>query len=277
MVKRIFKSLLRFDCFSIGTTSSKKYFPEEILVEVLMSCCLSSPSSSAQPLQKLGCFILCCCDGLSLLRCHSGCYLLWNPSTNESVRLPNHEFSHTTGRTTTYGLGYDSISDDYKILMVASTARPPNRIHPAGGIQNQTFGLAFVHAAFHWIVRGDNSSSKYFVTSFNISNETHGEISLPEGISNILKHRRCDFRCVVSAFDGLFYLPRRWGDGNFKVMGNERIWCQRNLDSIMYYTRPSSIITQNICLQRVKCYSDFVLADLGHPKEHMNCSLNIAD
>ncbi|KAM3302652.1 hypothetical protein P3S67_017154 [Capsicum chacoense] len=170
------------------------------------SCCLSSPSSSAQPLQKLGCpsnhkhyVILCCCDGLSLLRCHSGCYLLWNPSTNESVRLPNHEFSHKT-----YGLGYDSISDDY------STARPPNRIlalksgswknidnHPAGGIQNQTFGLAFVHAAFHWIVRG----SKYFVTSFNISNETHGEISLPEGISNILKHRRCDFTCVVSAFD----------------------------------------------------------------------------
>ncbi|PHT77438.1 hypothetical protein T459_20960 [Capsicum annuum] len=153
MVKR-FKSLLRFDCFSIGTTSSKKYFPEEILVEILIrlpvkslvrfrcvskswktlisdeyfkakhcnhakknkkiliarmlfddvgighwdfscsyySCCLSSPLSSARPLQKLGCPSnhngynkICCCDGLSLLLCPSGGYLLWNPSTNESV------------------------------------------------------------------------------------------------------------------------------------------------------------------------------------------------
>ncbi|PHT44095.1 hypothetical protein CQW23_18120 [Capsicum baccatum] len=226
------------------------------------SCCLSSPSSSAQPLQKLGCpsnhngyNIICCCDGLSLLLCPSGGYLLWNSSTNESVRLPNHDFSHTTGRTTTYGLGYDSISDDYKILNVfASTARPPNRIlgswknidnHPAGGIQNQTFGLAFVQAAFHWIVRG----SKYFVTSFNISNETHGEISLPEGISNILKHRHCDFRCVVSAFDEML---------------------------CVYSTCQDDGETETLKLWRVKCCSDFVLADLGHPKEHMNSSLNIA-
>ncbi|PHT77436.1 hypothetical protein T459_20958 [Capsicum annuum] len=246
MVKRIFKSLLRFDCFSIGTTSSKKYFPEEILVDVLMrftvkslvrfkcvskswktlisdeyfkgkhrnhaknnkknlvsrmvvdvgighwdySCCLSSPSSSAQPLQKLGCpsnhksyVILCCCDGLSLLRCHSVCYLLWNLSTNE--------FSDTTGRTTTYGLGYDSISDDYKILMVASTARPPNRIKLLGW---HLFMLHFIGSS-EGIIHHPSILSLHLIYQMR----PHGEISLPE-----LKHRRCDFRCVVSAFDEMF-------------------------------------------------------------------------
>lgn len=43
-------------------------------------------------------------------------HFLWCPSTNESVVLPNPEFPPHF--SCTYGIGYDSTSDDYKILKI---------------------------------------------------------------------------------------------------------------------------------------------------------------
>lgn len=43
-------------------------------------------------------------------------YLLWNPSTGESIRLPDAQLSpDQSGRM---GLCYDSTSGDYKILYI---------------------------------------------------------------------------------------------------------------------------------------------------------------
>ncbi|PHT84335.1 hypothetical protein T459_12778 [Capsicum annuum] len=61
--------------------------------------------------------ILCCCNGLYLLWSYTGAgHLVWNPSTNESVELPDHEYPAAT--RSTYGLAFDSINDDYKILKI---------------------------------------------------------------------------------------------------------------------------------------------------------------
>ncbi|PHT50815.1 hypothetical protein CQW23_10562 [Capsicum baccatum] len=165
----------------------------------------SLSSLSAQPLQKL-CFpsthkpqryvILCCCDGLCLLwSCSGAGHLLWNPSTNESVELPDHEYPDAT--CSTYGLTFDSINDDYKILKIDNkgSLTSPNKIfalksgcwrnidnHPRGlvnGMRGDN-SLAFVRGAFHWISK--DNLSRYFMISLNISNEVYGEISLPEGI-----------------------------------------------------------------------------------------------
>ncbi|KAF3624239.1 putative E3 ubiquitin-protein ligase UPL1-like [Capsicum annuum] len=96
-----------------------------------------------------------------------------------------------------FGLGYDLISDDYKIFATVIGTyghRRPNKIlslksgswreidnHTRGSCSSG--GLAFVRGAFHWILKDD--LLKYFVISFNISNEVYGEISLPEEICNI--------------------------------------------------------------------------------------------
>ncbi|PHU20456.1 hypothetical protein BC332_11607 [Capsicum chinense] len=165
----------------------------------------SLSSLSAQPLQKL-CFpsthkpqryvILCCCDGLCLLwSCSGAGHLLWNPSTNESVEFPDHEYPDAT--CSTYGLAFDSINDDYKILKIDNegSLTSPNKIfalksgcwrnidnHPRGlvnGMRGDN-SLAFVRGAFHWISK--DNLSRYFMISLNISNEVYGEISLPEGI-----------------------------------------------------------------------------------------------
>ncbi|WMV57390.1 hypothetical protein MTR67_050775 [Solanum verrucosum] len=190
-------SLLRFKCASKfwKTIISDQYFKvkhynyaknnKKILITGLsqipeagthISYYCSSLSSS-QPLQNLCCpsnhkpcnyIILCCCDGLALLCCRRGDHLLWNPSTNESVQLPNHEITSLFGST--YGLGYDSISDDYKILrvehMVNGRGRPSKILalksgswrkignHPRG-FRNKIIpcknSLPFVRGAFHWL------------------------------------------------------------------------------------------------------------------------------
>ncbi|KAF3657056.1 hypothetical protein T459_28634 [Capsicum annuum] len=189
-------------------------------------CCSLSSLSAHQPLQKLclpsnhkphGYLILCCCDGLCLLWFYTGAgHLLWNPSTNESVQLPDHhEYPNAT--LSTYGLAFDSINDDYKILKIDNngSSTPLNKIfalksgcwrnidnHPRGFV-NSVCGensLAFVRGAFHWICK--DNLSKYFMISLNISNEVYGEISLPEGICNIPNSRIC-LKRGISVLQGM--------------------------------------------------------------------------
>ncbi|KAM3198797.1 hypothetical protein P3L10_034462 [Capsicum annuum] len=128
----------------------------------------------------------CCYDGLVLIKLRDypqyarAILLLWNPSTRESTVLPRTEFSLT--KDYSFGLGYDSTSDDYKILKIDDAARCEilalksgswRKIdtHPAGVfpvLSDTEDSLAFVHGAFHWL---DSSLEKTLI-SFSISNDT---------------------------------------------------------------------------------------------------------
>ncbi|PHU01703.1 hypothetical protein BC332_31490 [Capsicum chinense] len=139
--------------------------------------------------------IHCCYDGLVLIGVRNYpdkdfILLLWNPSTRESVVLPNPKFSQEV--TCTWGLGYDSTSDDYKILKIDGKER--NEVlalksgswrkiddHPATDCVDTPSNmgyLAFVHGAFHWV----DSLLNLSVVTFSISDEVYGEIPLPEGL-----------------------------------------------------------------------------------------------
>ncbi|KAG5583872.1 hypothetical protein H5410_044306 [Solanum commersonii] len=83
----------------------------------------SSPLSLVQPavedIEKLDSpsnrkpsMLHCSCDGLVLLSIADR-LLVWNPSTREIIELPRLEY---TRERCSYGLGYDSTSDEYKIL-----------------------------------------------------------------------------------------------------------------------------------------------------------------
>ncbi|KAK4707860.1 hypothetical protein R3W88_028785 [Solanum pinnatisectum] len=172
-------------------------------------CCPSSPVQLVEDVEKLKldcpsipkprcCIIHCCYDGLAVIQiCYNDrvIFLLWNPFIRESIVLPalgypqDEMFSH-------FGLGYDSINDEYKILHMPGNqgnSKYPNEIlalksglwrrideHPLGNLNMQY--LSFIHAAFHWIVVSRN----YFVVvSFSISNEVYREISLSEEILNM--------------------------------------------------------------------------------------------
>ncbi|KAM3289057.1 hypothetical protein P3S67_017344 [Capsicum chacoense] len=107
-----------------------------------------------------------CYDGLALIKLHDyphyarAILLLWNPSTRESIVLPRIEFSLTIDYSC--GLGYDSTSDDYKILKIDDAAhceilalksgswRKIDK-HPAGVfpvLSDTKDSLAFVHVIY---------------------------------------------------------------------------------------------------------------------------------
>ncbi|KAK4373806.1 hypothetical protein RND71_004483 [Anisodus tanguticus] len=111
--------------------------------------------------------LYCCYDSLALIGCLNYpdkhfLLLLWNPSTRESIVLPDPKFSPE--EYPIYGLGYDSTSDDYKILIIDLESRSEilglksgswRKIdrHPTGVYPElaDMDSLAFVHGAFHWL------------------------------------------------------------------------------------------------------------------------------
>ncbi|XP_059285777.1 F-box protein CPR1-like [Lycium ferocissimum] len=190
------QSLLRFKCVSKFwmTLISEPYFmmkhlhhaknnqnSQKILVlngKFSLYCSSLSSVQLAEDVHKLDwpssgkpwrCKIYGCYDGLAFIGFHN-CpdtdlivLLLWNPSTRESIALPPPEFPPED--FCTWGLGYDSTSDDYKILKIDLKAhseilalksgswrkidKHPTGIYPVSLANMDT--LAFVHGAFHWL------------------------------------------------------------------------------------------------------------------------------
>ncbi|XP_015164240.1 F-box protein CPR30-like [Solanum tuberosum] len=170
-------------------------------------------NSNSKPID--GVKVFSSCDGLFLIGIWTdrgieqpAGLVIWNPSTRQSIRLPHSKFSLQIGydndddvdRGSTYGMAYDSTSDDYKIFRIDISGENDNEIlalkngswriidgKTSGGrtdsrlLRGREF-LAFVDGAFHWI----GFLSKVCVISFNISDEMYGEISLPEIISSQL-------------------------------------------------------------------------------------------
>ncbi|KAM3249736.1 hypothetical protein P3L10_011506 [Capsicum annuum] len=159
----------------------------------------------------------CCYNGLALIKLRDypqypqyarAILLLWNPSTRESIVLPRTEFSLT--KDYSCGLGYDSTSDNYKILMIDDAAhceilalksgswrkidKRPSGVSPV--LSDTEDSGAFVHGAFHWL----DSLLKNSLISFRISNEVYGGIPLPEGMSLVF-----NVNCIngVSALEGM--------------------------------------------------------------------------
>uniref|UniRef100_A0A1U7Y115 F-box protein CPR30-like n=1 Tax=Nicotiana sylvestris TaxID=4096 RepID=A0A1U7Y115_NICSY len=114
------------------------------------------------------CRIYCCYNGLAVIGVRNYpektlIFLLGNPSTREPIVLSDPQF--LPKKSYTCGLGYDSTSDDYKILEIHPITRSeilalkggswrkidkhPTRVYPVLSDMDST--LAFVHGAFRWL------------------------------------------------------------------------------------------------------------------------------
>ncbi|KAM3322666.1 hypothetical protein P3S67_003817 [Capsicum chacoense] len=214
------RSLLRFKCVSKIWMAliSEPYFtmkhlklaknnqnsPKILFLKDMFTSHLSTLTPASLPLaqftenvQKLdwlydnkprNCKIYCCCDGLVLVGVRKYdnikhlMLLLWNPSTRESTVLRSTEFLPSEDYIC--GLGYDSTSGDYMILMIgyqscseilALKSSSGRIIGKPTGIYRSWLcdmdSLTFIHGAFHWL----GFSRDEFVTSYNISNEVFKE------------------------------------------------------------------------------------------------------
>ncbi|XP_060186090.1 F-box/kelch-repeat protein At3g23880-like [Lycium barbarum] len=209
-----------------------------------MYCCPLSSVQLVEKVQKLDCpaisrsTVYCSCNGLIIIHVidsinECSIIMLWNPSTRESVVLPDPEFSLVVGSC--LGLGYDSTSGDYKILKICNgkdSSEVPGEIlelksgswrnidkHPRG-ICNKVSGmgsaLAFVNDAFHWIGKSRNHfevSRTYSLVSFSISNEVYGETPLPEEVLCL----KGDFYVGVSVLDGMLCVHSTFPKCTFKL------------------------------------------------------------
>ncbi|PHT61144.1 hypothetical protein T459_35010 [Capsicum annuum] len=171
------------------------------------------------------CKLYCCYDSLVLIAVFNYCdktnqRLLWNPSTRESIVLPDQKFS-LERCWCTWGLGYDSVSDDYKILKIdlescseilalkSGSWRLTNN-YPIGNRPDLlcTESLVFVHGAFHWI----DNISRSTVTALSISSEVYTEIPLPEKMLSIYDHK-CGRLVSVwqKSFVFMLIIRLKWG------------------------------------------------------------------
>ncbi|KAK4707814.1 hypothetical protein R3W88_028739 [Solanum pinnatisectum] len=91
-----------------------------------------------------------------------------------------------------YGLGYDSITNDYKVVRIDRYPdHTPDEILVlksgsfcwVSASKDNMYGLVFVHGALHWF--GCDFAGyylRYILVSFNISNEMYEEIPIPNVI-----------------------------------------------------------------------------------------------
>ncbi|PHT64843.1 hypothetical protein T459_29268 [Capsicum annuum] len=214
----------------------------------LSYCCPLSSVQMAEDAEKLDrplsskpfFRVMCACDGLvvvivsDIMDDTRPIHLLWNPSIRESIVLPAPESEKVY--STRYGFGYDSTSIDYKILRTCSVSTEILALKDGfwrkidkypHGVRNSLFStssLAFVHEAFHWIVRsGEYYSGRSYprvrsLVSFSISKEMYGEIPLSK---EILLSFVGDSYAGVSVLDGMLRVNS--GTGLLGV-GSYKLW-----------------------------------------------------
>lgn len=147
------------------------------------------------------------CNGLVCLRnIKDDVLAIWNPSTRKSERFPgikidfNGFWGHTDIR---YGFGYDSVSDDYKVVKFVHSYYGHVRhsevlvftMKSNSWRRIQDFPYYFcdyecpgvlISSALHWFVcqnpstRYSHSHTPRFVASFDLTNEDYQLMPLPE-------------------------------------------------------------------------------------------------
>ncbi|PHT96000.1 hypothetical protein T459_03882 [Capsicum annuum] len=224
--------------------------------------------------------ILSSCDGLVLikfldLRTGKVILSLWNPSTRESVELPLPRLVPL--KHCICGMGYDTTSDDYKIVMINLTrfahgaistevlalksggswrsCEYPTDISRVQGVWDCGMDyFAFIHGAFHWV--GCRLSQCYIVVSFNISNEVYGEIPLLDQMClNFDRKKLTDVLDLgVSTLEGMlcFYSTYyKGGEGSFKL------WLDQDIGSGM-----------EKCCYAAGIGDLLSLSNMQHPEDH---------
>ncbi|KAL6196714.1 hypothetical protein ACLB2K_032328 [Fragaria x ananassa] len=130
--------------------------------------------------------------------------ILWNPSIRRFVIIPSPSVSFKKGFFVDYAFGYDSSTNDYKILRsvvhdsyeipteveVWSLARGswktlipdiiPSNFNPMEPYRGQH---VFVNGALHWVQFCNIDWHKYIVL-FSMPSESFGEITMPEVLRN---------------------------------------------------------------------------------------------
>lgn len=167
-------------------------------------CNFEFPSALKKVTDDRACRVVGTCNGLVCLADDLGRYvsnlLIWNPSVRKYVTLPNPLGGYGCA---SFGLGYDSVTNDYKVVRLATQLDLNNKLYECppvaqvyslanGSWSSLHFDLppclmagcspnAFVNGALHWLAfRLMNDAYVYFILSFEVSSGSFRQIMLPE-------------------------------------------------------------------------------------------------
>ncbi|KAK9130526.1 hypothetical protein Sjap_011013 [Stephania japonica] len=156
--------------------------------------------------------ILCSCNGLLLVMLGDVFTFIWNPSNGEYERLPDTPPTEFSGSylCMAYGFGYDSITNDYKVVEVHSRDYNHDNDDEVDGVdfdniirhsEAKVYSLALnswkiipnfpyecidrtgnlLNGAVHWeAIRSNTLDKSRLIISFDIGNEEFQEVPLPE-------------------------------------------------------------------------------------------------
>lgn len=125
---------------------------------------------------------------------------LWNPSIRRRLALPHHPSLNniSVGSTATVGIGFDPITDDYKIVVIPYStyngAAHKSLVYtintgtwraiasPATPFYYVKSRACFINGALHWVVMRypiDKQNGHCYIMSFDVSTEVFGSRLLP--------------------------------------------------------------------------------------------------
>ncbi|KAJ9182024.1 hypothetical protein P3X46_006060 [Hevea brasiliensis] len=131
------------------------------------------------------------CNGLVCIAPDEDTLFLFNPSTGESKRILEESFSGpATCGVTAYGFGYDSTSDDYKVVRIdtdSSFSVYSSRTDSWRRIGTFPYDCSvynsgmFLHGALHWVATSrEDEDDKYVVSVFDLREELFWGMPAPD-------------------------------------------------------------------------------------------------
>lgn len=135
-----------------------------------------------------------CYNGLVCILLDRKQFILWNPSTRKTKKLPAIDRKIKHGHITNYGFGFDDLSGDYKVFGIASFFWVSGRyeaICKVYSLQTNSWKLVkkgdvspfdkegkFASGKLHWD-RTVGLRYRWNITSFDLRSEAYGAVELP--------------------------------------------------------------------------------------------------
>ncbi|KAI3971283.1 hypothetical protein MKW92_042233 [Papaver armeniacum] len=187
-------------------------------------------------------------NGLVCISPDEDVFCIFNPCTGEYNKLPTTEITFpekfTFVHKMSYGFGYDSRIDDYKMIRVVNFADEDDscevRVYTLGNDSWKSLGFIPYHLSYgrapgmlaneaiHWIANPIESDRKV-ILAFDISSETFQEVPQPESLSE-------KFHVSVCSFEGLLCLMAN----NFQV--HMDIWVMKEYGTRDSWTKLFTIL-----------------------------------
>ncbi|KAL3825865.1 hypothetical protein ACJIZ3_021894 [Penstemon smallii] len=199
------------------------------------------------------------CNGLVLLETGSLGMSVFNPTTLQQLYVPDSPLARNKNEFgTVYGFGYDSSSDEYKIVKLSCYKGPDdgyylvtyvdvyslergvwNRVisSPNGHVHYNFLPGAFVNNAIHWLNVSKESGAST-IAAFDLANEVFYDVCGPTDVKKELL-----YLCDLVVLDGRLCIGEM-------LIENIVFWMMKEYDSVESWT------TFSIRYENVNCFCE---------------------